>query len=351
VESAQRMLRSELEERRRVEVAEEEKAKEKLVKEVEERVASEMGDAMATLQDESEKLIGQLEDRLASVRLERDDKARELAGARNESEEAGDTIYDLNNAVKATQEGLSAAEAQARAEQEEAKIVASRALKRAKEEWQQESSKQATMAEERFSEQQQALAEAEGLIADAEHYREAMHDTLVNHKREALLGHQTQSAGLQKALEAVAQERDDLEARKDLVLDELSEMERGVKSVEGQLREHAQTSAVTGGRINVAYQRKKKRLDEEYEALLAAIQEKRLQVDELDKKIEDCEARSRAKEEALKSLERQLVEVLVEQQKRLLRTLTDAGQANAKYQKEKEKKAMVTGGDGGQAKT
>jgi hypothetical protein len=343
VESAQRLLRAELEEQRRSELAAEKKERSRLAKETEERVAKEMGSAMAQLQDESEKLIGQLEDRLAAVRLERDEKAQELSGARNEAEEAGDTIYDLNNAVKSAQEELHAAEAKARQAAVEHDAASARALKKAKEQWQLQAAEQAKAFEARFSSQHTALVEAEGLISDAEGYREAMHDTLVNHKREALLEHQTRSAQLQKSLEAVAQERDDLEARKDLCLDELAEMERGVKSVEGQLREHSQTSAVSGGRINVAYQRKKKRLDEEYEALLAAIDEKRESVDGLDKNIEDCESRSRAKEEALKALERQLVEVLVEQQKRLLRTLTEAGQANAKYQKEKEKKAMVAG--------
>jgi chromosome segregation ATPase len=126
-------------------------------------------------------------------------------------------------------------------------------------------------------------------------------------------------------------------------LDEISEMERGVRNVEQQLREHSQQSAVEGGRINLAYQRKKKRLDEEYEALLTAIDGKRAEIDEQDKKLEDCDNRSRKLEDNLKALERLLVEVLVDQQKKLLKILTDAGQANARYLKEKEKYAMVHG--------
>jgi len=48
-----------------------------------------------------------------------------------------------------------------------------------------------------------------------------MHDTLVNHKREALLSHQTKSASLQKELEGLSMERDGIEARKDQALDEV----------------------------------------------------------------------------------------------------------------------------------
>ena len=113
-------------------------------------------------------------------------------------------------------------------------------------------------------------------------------------------------------------------------------MERSIKSLEQQIRDHSQQSAISDGRINVAYARKKKRLDEEYEVLLEAIDQKRRSVEDMDKKLEDCHDRERTKEDALKQLERQLVEVLVEQQKRLLKILTDAGTANAKYQKEKE---------------
>ena len=86
----------------------------------------------------------------------------------------------------------------------------------------------------------------------------------------------------------------------------------------------------------VAYARKKKRLDEEYEVLLEAVDQKRRAVEDLDRKLDDCHDRERTKEDALKKLERELVEVLVEQQKRLLKILTDAGTSNARYQKAKE---------------
>ena len=90
-----------------------------------------------------------------------------------------------------------------------------------------------------------------------------------------------------------------------------------IKSLEQQIRDHSQQSAISDGRINVAYARKKKRLDEEYEVLLEAIDQKRRSVEDMDKKLEDCHDRERTKEDALKQLERQLVEVLVEQRARL----------------------------------
>jgi len=54
-----------------------------------------------------------------------------------------------------------------------------------------------------------------------------------------------------------------------------------------------------------------------------------------------CRRRYRLKEDALKALERALVEVLVDQQKKLLKTLTDAGQSRAKYLKAKQKQQQI----------
>ena len=67
---------------------------------------------MQQLQDESEKLISQLEARLVTTKEEKEEQTRQLMSARNEIEEQGDTIYDLNNALKAAGEDKEAVKAQ-----------------------------------------------------------------------------------------------------------------------------------------------------------------------------------------------------------------------------------------------
>ena len=335
-EARQKAL-DEAEEARNIEKQAQAKALEEAVAAAEARVAAEMSDAMTQLQDESEKLIGQLEDRLSAVRQERDSTMKDLTQARNEAEEHGDTIYDLQQSLKDAQEEAEANERAAEEARARAKVEAEKTLQRAKADAQEKAAEARAAAEAREKTLNASLSEAEQLIADAEGYRSEMHDILVNHKREALLEHQTKSAQLQQQLEKTAMDRDGIEARKDQALDEIAEMERAVKGVETSLREHGQQSAVSGGRINVAYQRKKKRLDEEMEALLVGIEDKRKGVEALEHELEDCSERQRTKEDLLKALERQLVEVLVDQQKRLLRTLTEAGQEHAKYAKDKEK--------------
>ncbi|MEC8494954.1 MAG: hypothetical protein VXZ39_08525, partial [Planctomycetota bacterium] len=285
---AQELLRERLsaqhEERLRRELDQEKERAKGLLKESEERVAREMGTAMQQLQDESEKLIHQLEARLVTVKEEKEGHERQLVAARNELEEQGDTIYDLNNALKASAEDKKAVET-SHAESTKAKALEyEKKLQRQKEVWQGVVAEEKRMAELQDEAMRAQVAEAEALLEDAEVYRSQMHETLVNHKREALLQHQQESAGLQKQLEAIGLERDGLESRKDKLLDEVAEMERGIKSLEEQIRQHSQQSAISDGRINVAYARKKKRLDEEYEVLLEAVDQKRRAVEDMDRK-------------------------------------------------------------------
>lgn len=246
-------------------------------------------------------------------------------------EEHDDTIYDLNNALKKAREDHEALEAKRLADLDAAALegenVAAEVKARRDEE--QAAKDAATRAE--VGGLTIHLAEAQALINDSDEWRTQMHDTLVNHKREALVQHKTQSANLQHQLEAVSLERDGLEHRKDKLLDELGEMEEAIKSLEEQIRQHSNKSAITDGRVNVAHARKKKRLDEEYEVLLEAVHTKRDQISDVDSKITACNDRRQEKEDAMKALERQLVEILVEQQKRLLSILTEAGRAAKIY--------------------
>lgn len=91
-----------------------------------------------------------------------------------------------------------------------------------------------------------------------------------------------------------------------------------MKEIEAESREHSRTSSTQDGRINVAHARKKKRLDEEFERLLQSIDHKRGVINELD---EQGAAKGRSRDDVerqLVDLERQLVEILVEQQKAVL---------------------------------
>merc|ERR1711918_191608 len=117
-------------------------------------------------------------------------------------------------------------------------------------------------------------------------------------------------------------QREAIESKKELLLEQIGEMEDSVHTLEEQIHSHSKESAIQDGRVNIARAKKKKRLDDEYEALLEAIESKRTAVSALDVSMGKLIDERQEKEDQMKALERQLVELIVEQQKKLLAILT-----------------------------
>merc|ERR1712070_149006 len=110
---------------------------------------------------------------------------------------------------------------------------------------------------------------------------------------------------------------------RDGVEDEIEHLENSVADVEGQIRDHNRTSTMQNGRVNVAHARKKKRLDSELERVLEQMERKREQMQQLDDKISDSTRSRDEKENELIDLEKDLVGVLVEQQRIVLGMLDE----------------------------
>ena len=151
-----------------------------------------------------------------------------------------------------------------------------------------------------------------------EETRNAMHDTLVNHKRAMLMEHKVQSSVLQQDLAALVESKDEVEAQRMAVLKEASRLEGAVKEIEHQMHELSKVSAIQDGRINIAHAKKKRRLDQEFERMLSRTQDKRDHLKRIESKLQEIDDKRQEKEDAMKELERNLVALLVEQQKRLL---------------------------------
>ena len=147
-------------------------------------------------------------------------------------------------------------------------------------------------------------------------------DTLVNHKRELLMEHKIQSTVLQNDMGDLAEQRERFEAQRVAFLKDIAGLEGSIKEVERQMNVLGKTSAIQDGRVNVAHAKKKRRLDQEFEKLLERAQERKESMVAVDEKIRAVDDERNRKEDALKELERQLVELLVEQQKKLLEVLS-----------------------------
>ena len=93
--------------------------------------------------------------------------------------------------------------------------------------------------------------------------------------------------------------------------------------LEEQIRDHNRTSTMQNGRVNVAHARKKRRLDSELERVLEGIEQKRILMSGMDEKVSDHARLRDGKESDLIDLEKDLVGVLVEQQKLILGMLDE----------------------------
>jgi len=188
-----------------------------------------------------------------------------------------------------------------------------------------------TLNEESLSERRKLellIKEKEQNIDTYKNRQQQMYRTLVNHKREILIKQKQESVKMSGQLDEIRSTRIGLEdERKDLEL-QMRKMEEGIQQVERQMQLHSSISTIKDGRVNIAHARKKRRLDEEYELLLENIEVKRDQINKIDMKLKTIVEKKDEADDRMKKLERTLVEVLVEQQKKLLAILSSNEDSN-----------------------
>jgi len=183
------------------------------------------------------------------------------------------------------------------------------------------------------------VADLTAVLEEADAARAAMHEVLVNHKRDVLVEQKVRSAVVQREMETLAEDRRTFDAQKAAVRAEIEEYEAVVKDLEHQLHVLSKTSAFTEGRVNPAHRKKKQRVNQDYEDALETVEAKQAQVRGVDAKIEALVEARHAKEDEMKALERALVEVLVEQQRRLLALITGAKSASKSLELRRQARA------------
>ena len=153
-------------------------------------------------------------------------------------------------------------------------------------------------------------------------HHQQMYNTLVNHKREILIQQKKDTVLVSDELEQIECQRESLENERKQLEQQMKKIEDGIREVEKQIQLHSAVSTVQDGQINISHARKKRRMDEEFEQLLTNIEMKRKQMAKTDGLLKDISSKKEKASDKMRRLERTLVEVLVEQQKRLLSILT-----------------------------
>jgi hypothetical protein len=177
-----------------------------------------------------------------------------------------------------------------------------------------------------FESKMQALLEQirtfEKFISSHETLRLQMNDILVNYKREFLEEHQSKSRSVASILQSISIKQEELDNRRIILVEYTKISEEKLRSLEQEMGELSKTSTLQGGRINVAHANRKRRMNEEFENLLNDIESKKEELSNIDESIRDLLFQKDETDSVMKSLEKSLVEVLVEQQKRMLDILS-----------------------------
>jgi len=182
-----------------------------------------------------------------------------------------------------------------------------------------------TVRKQLESEKQPLLGQIRDLQCTINSYKnllKLMQDTLVNHKRDVLMGHKSKSRELVAELQSIISKQEELDNQRNLLRGQMKSIEERLRSLEQEMEEHAKTSIIQDGRVNVAHAKKKRRLNDEYEKVIDEIESKREELTAVDENSRKFVQKKDETDGLMKSLERALVEVLVEQQKKLLEILS-----------------------------
>ncbi len=168
-------------------------------------------------------------------------------------------------------------------------------------------------------------------VFDAERGRVSLQDILVNHKREVLLSHKMQVASLQKDMETLLYNRTFIEETLNKAALRVKEAEDKVRDIEREIAAHARQSCVGPDGISLAHKHRKRRLNEELELCMEKVEAEKAREVAARKAHAEAENAQNGKQDEARKLEQHVVQILVEQQKKLLTTLNRMASQNGEH--------------------
>lgn len=297
------------------------------VQKVKADMESEMEQEMQKVKDESEHLVTSLEEAMANVRIEKTALVEDLERASERLEELEDAQFDLQQELKLKEKEMSFALWRISTGAMNMKI----AFKKMMEDTQEKTESFLECTKETLTKRVQKVTllamRLSELLADSESSRISMYESLTQYKSNVLVERRAQIRMTENELDRLTADREVMEEEKNNLLDQIGGkggLESQVEEVEEQMREHTNSSTVMqNGRINVAHAKKKKRLDNELERLLELIEEKKSQVASLEQRADAVQSEKENKEVVLIDLEKELVQILIDQQRLVLNLVED----------------------------
>lgn len=296
---------------------------EKALQEESARLNEEMDRQVGQMQDESEKLISGLEQAMTNLKTEKGALATELENLTTKLEETEDSLYDLQQECKRVKMDSSLAVWKS--------VTKIFQMRQRFQEGIAQFDKEAAQRYADIKKEMQAkldhstfmILRLASLLQDADVARINTHAILTSHRTTELISSRNKIQVMEQDLERLTLEKDSLEEQKELLESDIVQMETQVRELEDMIRAHNQESSMSNGRINVAHARKKRRLDTELEQLLESIEQKRHTMSTMDQRVTQKGHERDDLELEMIDIERNLVAILLEQQKLILGRLDD----------------------------
>jgi len=168
---------------------------------------------------------------------------------------------------------------------------------------------------------EQQIAGMQDTIKLYQTQRKLVQDVMVSHNRDVLLRQKAKSREVLSQLDAIGAERQALQEKRQRCEEERERLEKQIRELEAKIQQHSQTSSLQGGRINIAHARKKRSLDEAYDILLDKLEGNREEMSSIDDGLKEVLDRKEIQEERRKETERALVEILLDQSKKVVQIL------------------------------
>merc|ERR1712100_178502 len=216
---------------------------------------------MKQLKEESEALIRDFEEAISLLREQKHNAERSLSDTQKSLEETEDLLYDSQQLAKKMHKAGTAM--QLRCSLLVVQCIS--AVKRGKAQVAEQYEKRIHDMEAKTAEHNKRLhIQLEGAQSRASKLDEIklqMQDTLVNHKREVLMEHKVQSAVIHSDLSVLSKKKDELTKRYRNLKDDMGMLKGSLTTLESQIRDASQSSALSGGEVDVEMLRRKRRLD------------------------------------------------------------------------------------------
>ncbi|RLN26560.1 hypothetical protein BBO99_00007250 [Phytophthora kernoviae] len=282
------------------------------------RLLRDQEDAIAQVQDDSEKLIDQVECAMEELKKQKEHLESELLGLRSALEEAEDAHFDAQESFKKQkkQAAFHILHLVMRAQKKLTDTAHDKQVSRTELEGKCIRLKETFTGEKNRWEDLMARVQSTWSQVQVQHGE--MTQTLTNYRRDELVAHRSTSAVLSNEISIVTKQLEEVEEMKVTLEHDVDALQTEAHSVEASLRDLMLQSGGSSSSLNMAVVAKKRRLNEEFETLLERIEKKKSEVRTVEQTIASLRARREEKEHEMRQMERKLVEILVQQQKQML---------------------------------